>query len=238
MLMTQFPTTLRPIPRSNIHHRLLKNMHDITTSKYTVKLARTEQEQNAAKSNMNETQMNYGVHKWTSGYNDNVQGCVFPNLKSFFNYLDSEDNFFMNVLGRTMIDKDGNPCYILLGSYPDGDKILNKVSVLIARSRNGRDPNSSENNNEEVDDTVIPPLSIDSKENCEAGAVLRRPRILEYANILTHSDKLVYDTFFLVCKRSHGDSDFIFAHVPAAVFRPGWDFMSLNGEVETCWIKF
>ena len=63
MLITQCPTTLRPIPRINIHHRLLKNMYGITTSKYTVKLPCTEQEWNAAKSNMNETQMNFGVHK-------------------------------------------------------------------------------------------------------------------------------------------------------------------------------
>ena len=130
-----------------------------------------------------------------------------------------------------MIDRDGNTCYVLLVWCPIGDKILNKVSVLVARSWNSRVPNSSENNDEEVDDTVTPSLSIDSKKNCEAGSMLRRSWSLEYANILTHSDKLVYDSFSLVWKHSHGDSGFIFAHVPAVVFRPDWDFVSLNGEV-------
>ena len=114
---------------------------------------------------MNETQMNYGVHKSTSDYNNNVQGCMFPNVKSFLNCLDFEDNFFMSVLGRSIMDRDVNNFYVLLESCPVGDKILNKVSVLAGRWWNGRNPSSSENNEEEVDDTVTPSFSIDSMKN-------------------------------------------------------------------------
>ena len=46
--------------------------------------------------------------------------------------------------------------------------------MLVARSWNGSVPNLSENNDEAVDDTLTPCLSIDFKKNCEAGAVRHR----------------------------------------------------------------
>ena len=225
-VMNQFPTTLRPLV--NPVRSAIKTVHAITTGKYTIKLPCDKSHWDSLKHNVASFNCELGIHQWSSGYNNNVESCVFTNVRSFFKFLNFGDAFYTNVLGRAMIDRDGNPCFVLLVSCPSNDSSIDDVTLLVGRSWNGRAEGSDLSGVVLQDVVTTPIFRVKNINSVEISTALRQKWRVDDVVIRNHSDKLVYDGFACSWKRTQGKNGYISIHIPCVIFRSQWKFDLLS----------
>ena len=115
-----------------------------------------------------------------------------------------------------MTDRDGNSRFVTLGACPITQQGLHPTGLHIGRSWNGCV--NAGNDNDENGDTITSVLRINNNYTCTFSSVLRRNWKVTAINIENHPDKLVYDSFAFVWKRTQGALGSIHVHLPAVVF--------------------
>ena len=195
-VMTEFPTTLRPL----LHpvRSCTRKLHAFTTGKYTVKEPCNLSQWSTIKLKVEISNMELATNSWNSGYNKNIEGCVFTNIRTLMYFLDIETNFYRDVLGRVMADRDGNDCYVIFGTCPIGYDNSYNVTIFVGRSWNGNHGGSVIEENFIHDASTTPTLQVKQKYELIVGSAIRQNWSLDDVRMEKKQDKLAHDRFSFI----------------------------------------